>query len=105
MPALDFVNYGSKKGKRDFGLELYHMPDNWEKLEKHNPHSKIFGSPKRTYLDEELKTKEHVPAKFYEVGLTMLDKSQKSPMGKAKRKMMGDDIKDFQRLNNFPAPN
>lgn len=91
MPPIEFVNYGNKSGKRDFGLELYHMPDNNEKLPKHNPHSKIFPGKKTTYLDDEMKSKKNVPYKFYEVGVTMLHKG-KSNMCRAKRKMMGDDI-------------
>ena len=37
----------------------------------------------------------NVPNKFYEVGLNLLDLKHKSNLGKSKRKLMGDDVKDF----------
>ena len=94
MPPLDFVKYGSRSSKQEFGLELYHMPDNNEKIPKHNPHSKIFPGKKTTYVDEHMKSKKDIPYKFYETGLNLLDKG-KSKMCKAARKTFADDIKDF----------
>jgi hypothetical protein len=102
MPVRDYVSFG-KKGKSEFGLELYHLPDNREKLDKHPLHSKIYAGKKKTYLDHEFKLKEHVPAKFYDVGLTMVQ-TGKSGLPKAQRKTHADDIINFNKKHNFPAP-
>lgn len=45
-------------------------------------------------MDDAVKAKEHVPPKFYEVGLNLLG-SGKSKMAKEKRKMLADTIEDF----------
>lgn len=80
------------------------MPDNKEQLEKYVLHSKIWQGKKKTYLDQELKIKQFVPNKFYEVGLNILPKGN-SNLGKAKRKLMGDDILEYQKKNKVPGPN
>jgi galactose-1-phosphate uridylyltransferase len=67
IPVSDYVNYGTKIGKSDYGIQLYHLPDNREQLSKYHLHAKIYPGKKKTYLDYELKLKEHVPNKFYDV--------------------------------------
>lgn len=79
------------------------MPDNREKLQQTPLHSKIFAGKKKTYLDHELKLKEHVPPKFYDVGLTMIQ-TGKSNLDKAKRYTQAAEVINWQTKQNFPAP-
>ena len=92
MSVNDYVTYKDKKS--EFGLEHYFLPKN-EKLEQYSLHSKIWKGKRNTYLDEAVAQKKFVPNKCYVVGLNLLDLKHKSNLGNSKRKLMGDDVKDF----------
>lgn len=67
-------------------------------------YTKIFSGKKFTYLDDAVKAKSHVPNKFYETMLT-IKLPGKSNLDKQKRKLLSDEIADYERRNKFPAPN
>ena len=67
--------------------------------------ARIHPGRKTTFIDEAVKEKKSVPESSRYNVIKDMGSNKKADMAKGKRKLMTDDIANFQRLNPFPAPN
>ena len=66
--------------------------------------SKILPGKKRTYIDDAVKEKAHVPAAKYEIISDIINVKRKSNLDKGPRNTLADDIANYNKKNSFPAP-
>lgn len=66
--------------------------------------AKIWPGKKKTYLDFEVKLKEHVPPAKYEILGSMINERRKSNLDKGRRNTLPDEIEAYNKKYNFPSP-
>ena len=91
------------RGKSEFGISNYHLPRC--AVEDVPKTARIHPGKKTTFIDEAVKLKTFVPESSRYNVIKEMGSNTKADMAKGKRKLMTDDIANFQRLNPFPAPN
>jgi len=66
--------------------------------------AKIWPGKKKTFLDDAVKEKEHVPPAKYDIINNIVNVRRKSNLDKGARNTLADDIALYNKKNAFPAP-
>jgi hypothetical protein len=66
--------------------------------------SKIWPGKKKTYLDDAVKEKAHVPPAKYDIINDIINVKRKSNLDKGPRNTLADEIALYNKKNPFPAP-
>ncbi len=66
--------------------------------------SKIFPGKKKTFIDDAVKEKAHVPPAKYEIYSDIINVKRKSNLDKGPRNTLADEIVKYNKKNAFPAP-
>jgi len=66
--------------------------------------ARIWPGKKKTFLDDAVKEKEHVPPAKYDIPSDLVNVRRRSNLDKGPRLTLADEIANYNKKNAFPAP-